>query len=202
MKFKKIIVFMALIISVLSAFGCSVDKPVANTPEDVAEAFVNAYVTADYITMDEYSAISQRDMMADEMKYYIEEEGYTAEEYWKEVAVNYELASVPKNYDDFAKILKNAQKSYFKETFGKGYKIEVTATVKKTLTDKELPTFLEELKANEFEYKYFELDEISTASALDVTAVMSSKELDEPREEQFELLIVKINEKFKVLYVN
>lgn len=202
MKLKKSLVFLALIISVLSVFGCSKDEPVANTPEDVAKAFVTAYVNADYITMDEYSAISQRDMMADEMKFYTEEEGYSEQEYWKEVAVNYELASVPKSYDDFAKILKNAQKSYFKETFGKGYKIEVTAEVTKTLTDAELPTFLEELKANEFEYKYFELDEISTASALDVTAVLSSKELDEPREEQFELLIVKINEKFKVLYVN
>lgn len=200
MKLKKIIILCLVLLIAATAVGCSQKN--ANTPVGVAKAFVLAYLEDDYIEMDKYSAVSQEAMMKDEMKFYMEEDGYTETEYWEDVADYYELDAVPTDYKDFTKLLKAAQKTYFEENFGKDYKLSVEAEESETLTGEELAEFLAELEYYEYEYGYFDIADIEQASAVSVEATLKSKELDDDRDEEYELLVVKINGNWKVLYVD
>lgn len=201
MKLKRALILVLALLFAIVSLGCSKETAVKNTPESVAVAFIKSYLADDYVEMDKLSAITQSDMMQDEIARYAEESGYTEEEYWQEIAEYYELEKSPTDYKEFAKLIKDDRKAALTEALGENYRISAEVSEVQRQTQENLAIFLEELELYEFEYSYFEVTDIEDACAVTVEARIDAGDGENDMTGTYELLVVKLGGRWKILYV-
>lgn len=201
MKLKRAVILVLALLFAIVSLGCSKETAVKNTPESVAVAFIKSYLADDYVEMDKLSAITQSDMMQDEIARYAEESGYTEDEYWQEIAEYYELEKSPTDYKEFAKLIKDDRKAVLTEALGENYKISAEVSEVQRQTQENLAIFLEELELYEFEYSYFEVTDIEDACAVTVEARIDAGDGENDMTGTYELLVVKLGGRWKILYV-
>ncbi len=203
MTLKKVIILivsMTLAVTAVMIAMTLLKKPV-NGAEEVAKKYVRAYLAEDYIEMDKYSVSSQEKIKAEELKFYMEQ-GSTEEEYWEQVKIDYEIDTIPKDYNDFVAIIKKTQAQYLEDTFGKDYSISLEVLESKSATGDEIDKFLKGMESSGLILNDYELSDISEVCAITIELTAAGELMQADVKQKYDVLTVKLGENFKVLYIN
>lgn len=127
---KKILAIVLLACMALSFASCS-----AAGPEKTAEKYVKAMADMDIKKMSKYTAVDSKDLFNAMIEQMMEEGDMSKKEVYEKLSES--LDADIDSYNDYCKFMEKKAKETLEDTYGKKYKVEVSAVASEVLEEAE-----------------------------------------------------------------
>lgn len=125
---KKLIAVVLLVCMALTFASCSAPKP-----DKTAEKYVKALVSGDIKAMSKYTAVNAKDLFNAMVEKMMKDQDMTKDKVFEKIS---ESVDEPiKNYNDYCKALKETATEELEDTYGKKYKVKVSAVASEILEE-------------------------------------------------------------------
>ncbi len=199
---KKIVLICFLAIIFCSLYGCEA----GNSPEDIANTYLNALANFNYDTMDSVSIISYKDLYEPIIKSLAEKSDMTEEEVFERLSNMYEFENKASNISEYIVEFQKYAKKDLTDYYGENASIDVSIISISDLSDDDKSEML--LEASDYYDSQgivisdlVNFSKINQCKKVDAKVYYKSSDSEKNKTDSFTIYLVEIDKKWKVLNI-